>query len=58
MVLIGLISNALVLMYVNPFYQKFVIGLVMIAAVAAGALMNRGNGAWKRCEKPLPPTQG
>ena len=40
-VLIGLISNSLVIMNVNPFLRVLVIGLVTIAAVASGYLSNK-----------------
>lgn len=39
-VLIGLISNSLVIMNVNPFLRGLVIGLVTIAAVAGGSFSN------------------
>lgn len=39
-VLIGLISNSLVIMNVNPFLRGLVIGLVTIAAVAGGSFYN------------------
>jgi ribose transport system permease protein len=42
-VLIGLISNSLVIMNVNPFLRGFVIGLVTIAAVTSGYLSNKGE---------------
>ncbi len=40
-VLIGLISNALIIMNVNPYARDFVIGLVIILAVALGQLSER-----------------
>lgn len=40
-VLIGLISNSLIIMNVNPFLRGLVIGLVTIAAVTSGYLSNK-----------------
>jgi ribose transport system permease protein len=42
-VLIGLISNSLIIMNVNPFLRGLVIGLVTIAAVTSGYLSNKGE---------------
>jgi ribose/xylose/arabinose/galactoside ABC-type transport system permease subunit len=40
-VLVGLISNALVVMNVNPFIRDVVIGLITIIAVTIGSMNDR-----------------
>ena len=39
--LIGLISNALIIMNVNPFFRDVVIGLIIVIAVTVGEISNR-----------------
>jgi ribose transport system permease protein len=39
--LVGLISNALIIMNVNPFFRDIVIGLIIVIAVTVGEISNR-----------------